>query len=67
MIELFKVKPPSFLRHSIMRHLESLFRHIKEVIKAEILFIYVMYIQITSIFTWELLGNFTYHWELNDN
>ena len=41
--------------------------HIKEVINAKVPFIYVMYIQNTSIFTWELLGNFTYHWELNEN
>ena len=33
----------------------------------EIPFIYVMYIGKTSIFTWEILGNFTHHWELNEN
>ena len=50
-----------------MKHLESMFYHIKEVVNAKIIFIYVMYIQNTSIFTWEIFGNFTYHWELNDN
>ena len=67
--KLLSSKTPSFirLRHLIMRHLESSFCHIKEVVNAKILFIYVMYILNTSIFTWELFGNFTYHWELNDN
>ena len=60
---------PSFirLRHAIMRHAESMFCHIKEVVSANVPCIYVMYIKNASIFTWKLLGNFTYHWELNDN
>ena len=41
--------------------------HIKEVLNAHIPSIYVMYIKNTSTFTWVLLGNFTYHWKLNDN
>ena len=41
-----RFKTPSFTRprHSIMRHLESMFCRIKEVFNAEIPFIYVMYI-----------------------
>ena len=31
-------------KHSMMRHLESPFCHSKEVVNAEILFVYVMYI-----------------------
>jgi hypothetical protein len=49
------------------QHLESPFCHIKEVVNANIPSIYVMYISNKSIFTWELLGNFTYHWEVNEN
>ena len=65
----FEFKTPSFmrLRHSIMRHLESPFCHIKEVVNAKILVMYGMYVQNTSIYTWGLLGNFTYHWELYEN
>ena len=51
----------------MMRHLESPFCHIKEVINAKVSFIYVIYIYSISIFTWELLRNFTYYEELNDN
>jgi hypothetical protein len=40
-----------------MPHLESSFCRIEEVVNAKIPFIYIMYIQNTSIFTWELLGN----------
>ena len=40
-----------------MGHLESPLRLIKEVVNAKIPFIYVMYIYITSVLTWELLGN----------
>ena len=67
--QTFYSKTSSFIRlqHSIMQHLESPFCHIKEVVDAEIPFIYVMYIQNASIFTWELLGNFTDRWELNEN
>ena len=65
--QFFKVNTPSFLqlRHLIMQHLESPFCHIEEAVDNKILFSYVMHIWNTYIFTWELLGNFTYHWELN--
>ena len=40
------------------RHLESpFFFHIKELVNAKIIFIYVMYIENTSIFNWELNEN----------
>ena len=49
----------------MMQHLEPLFRHIKEIVDAKISFIYVMYIYMGT--TWGSFGDFTYHWELNDN
>ena len=37
-----------------MRHLESMFLHLKEVVNANIPFIYVMYIHFHLGTTWEL-------------
>jgi hypothetical protein len=39
----------------------------KEVVNAESPSIYAMYIYNISVFTYKLLGNFTYYWELNEN
>ena len=65
--KLFTPKLPLVIRqrHLIVRHLESPFCHIKEVVNVKTPFIYVMYIQHTSIFAWEL---HLYHdWELIEN
>ena len=62
-------KTPSFIRprHSTMRHLESPFCHIKEVLMLNFLSFMSRTFKIPPFSLGNYLGTFTYQWELHDN